>query len=332
VDSQRVALGRILLVDGGDFFNRIAADRWRESVTTWQEMQRLGYDAVTLGELELRQWSLTDSLLQQATTLPLVTTNIERRVGDDWTPLGARCRLVDVDGVRVGFISVLPEGRTSAYALEQTKGVLRLLPALETTREVARLLKGGSLDGSGRSIGKDEARRLAREKADILVLIGYLDKQGMETYADSIPEVDIILGGVHQATDNQPVRLGHAIVNRSGDRGVAVALTDVVVSPQNEIVEFSGRTAVLGESYPEDAQVAAAAQAAADASERDRVARREQKRQANIEKLRREREQQQLERDREYASPDTPTGSGETSPSPAPGDSAARPRVRGRGN
>jgi len=330
VDSQRVALGRVLLVDGGDFFHRIPLDRWRESITTWREMERLGYDAVALGELELRQWSLTDSLLGLGTKLPLVTTNIERRLGDDdWKPVGARYRIVDVDGVRVGFISVLPEGRTSSHALEQTKGAVRMLPAVETTREVARLLKGVSAGNAPRVLDKNEAKRIAADRADLLVLLGYLDRQGTQAFAESIPEIDLILGGVHQARDEQPVQLARAIVNRAGDRGVAVAVTHVVVSPQNEIVDFSGRTAVLDEHHPYDAQVEALAQDTAAASERDRAARRDKKRKERLEKLRQEREQlRDLKLD--PANPDALPGDGAAPAAPAPGTTAERSRVKGR--
>ncbi len=331
MDSQRVALGRVLLADGGDFFHRIPIDRWRESIVAWREMERLEYDAVALGELELRQWSLTDSLLRLGTKLPLVTTNIERRAGEgEWKPIGARYRIVDVDGVRVGFISVLPEGRTSSHALEQTKGAVRMLPAIPTTREVARLLKGASAGGSPRILDKSEVKRIAGERVDLLVLLGYLDQRGMQDVADSIPEIDLILGGVHQARDEQPVRLGGAIVNRSGDRGVAVAVTHVVVSPASEIVEFSGRTAVLDESLPHDPQVEATAQAATEASERDRVARREKKRKERLEQLRLEREQQERDREPGPAAPAPSPAGGAAPAAPEPGGAPAGSRVKGR--
>ena len=48
------------MVDGGDFIHRNGADNYLESVLAWTEMERIGYDAVTLGELELGQWELTD--------------------------------------------------------------------------------------------------------------------------------------------------------------------------------------------------------------------------------------------------------------------------------
>jgi 2',3'-cyclic-nucleotide 2'-phosphodiesterase (5'-nucleotidase family) len=315
----------------------MVADRWRESLLSWQELERLGYTAVTLGELELRQWALTDSLLRAGSKLPLVTTNIERRVGDDdWKPVGARYLTVDVDGVRVGFISVIAEGRTSDYALQQTKGVLRILPALETTREVAHLLKGTGAGPSSRILAKDEAKRMARDRVDLLVLLGYLDKQGTQTFADSIPEIDLILGGLHQAPDASPVKLGHAIVNRSGDRGVTVAVTDVVISPRNEISEFSGRTVVLEESFPEDPQVEALAEAATGASEQDRAIRRDRKRKErmenmeNMEKLRLEHEGQPAGLAEPSADPAAPPRSGIEPFAPASGDSAGRTPVMGR--
>ncbi len=285
---------------------------------------------MALGELELRRWALTDSLLRAGSTLPLVTTNIERRVGEDrWQPLGARYRVVDVSGVRIAFLSVLPEGRTSTYAAEQAKGELRILPGLATTREAARLLKGKARPGSfGKSavLDRNEAEHLARERADLIVLLGYLDKDGTQVYADSLPEIDVILGGIRQARDEQPVRLGNAIVNRSGQRGVAVAVTDLVVSPANEITEFSGQTVELVESMPEDPAVAARANAAKEASDEEAAARRALKRKLREEEAQRDREARRgLEE--QPTSPSSPDPEPVTPPAGGP---QPTPRVRGR--
>ena len=313
VNKQRADLGRILLIDGGGFFHRAGTDWWRESVTAWRELERLGYDAVTLGELEANQWSLTDSLLQLGTTLPLVTTNIERRGGDDWQPVGSRCRVVEIDGVRVGFLSALIEGRAVASLAERTGGAVRVLPALETVREVARLLKGVAAGPTRapRAIGKAEAMRLARESADILILIGYLDNPIMQTLADSIPEIDVILGGIHQPRDAGPLRMGHAIIQRAGDRGGAVAVTDLVVSPVNEIVEFGGRAALLDEGWPEDPQVAAVVAVATEATKRDVAAKQERMQQERMERFR------QLQARQQRAGGGEPADSARS----APGDS-----------
>ncbi len=260
-------------------------------------MERLNYDAVALGEYEVAEWTLTDSLLGLGSTLPLVTTNVERRAGEDWKPVGARCRVVEVDGVRVGFLSVLDEGRNTTAALREAQGAVRVLPPIATTREVARLLKGtgAQLAPAARVLHEAEAKRLARERADILVLIGHLDDVSIQTFADSIPEIDVILAGTHQDRDEQPVKFGRAVVNRSGDRGVAVAVTNLVVSPGNEIVDFSGQAPALDPSWPEDPHVAAVVAATTEASRRAVDAMLERKRQERMERFRLMQAQRQRE-------------------------------------
>ncbi len=323
-------------MDGGDFLHRVALDRTRESIATWREMERLGYDAVAMGEMELRQWELTDSLLQAGSTLPLVTTNVERNVDGHWRPVGERYLLLDIKGVRIGVISALPLGRTSSRALEQTRDELRLLPAMETTREMARLLKRRIAPRQAETqqiTSREEVERLARDQADLIVLLGYLDQQGMQSFADSIPEIDVILGGYRQPRDEGPQRLGHAIVNRSGNQGQIVCVTGVTLSPSNELLAFGGENVLLTKDYPEDPAVAAIAQAAKDASDAARKARLERLRAQNEERLSRQRER----REARLAEKGTPApsaddaGLAERERPPVGADSLRdRPVVRGR--
>jgi len=260
VDTLRKQQVPFVLVDGGDFIHRNDRDNVPESIASWAEMHRLGYDAVTLGEIELEQWSLVDSL-QKALALPLVVSNVERQVDGQWQPVADRQRIIESNGVRIGFISAISESQINQTALEQSGETFRVLPPMETIYEL---------------IGK------LRPRVDVLVLLAHLDLKIMEQYASSLPEVDVVLGGHVTRLDEAPLLVGQTILNRSGTRGQFLANTRLIVSPENEIVDFGGVNITLGPDYPEDPLVAAAAEAAKEESARLRRERTQRHREAAV--------------------------------------------------
>jgi 2',3'-cyclic-nucleotide 2'-phosphodiesterase (5'-nucleotidase family) len=193
--------------------------------------------------------------------LPIVCTNVERLVGEEWVPLGERYRIVEVTGVRVGILGVIDEHQFTDLVMKKTGNRVRRLPALEAIREVAALLQ---------------------LKTDLIVLLAHVPSKHMEIYAASIPEVDVVLGGHVTRKDEGPVLIGRdGIVNRSGSRGMHVSMTRVIISPQGEVADFGGMNITLTKDFPEDPLVAEAAQSAKDRSASDRKARIEKTRERN---------------------------------------------------
>lgn len=235
-------------------------------------MNRLAYAAATLGELEFRTWDLVESLMV-AHPLPIVCTNVEMLKGDQWVPIGEPYRIIEVNGVRVGVMSVIGKGQLSDPVVSATEDRIRRLEPMETTRKVAATL---------------------REKADIVVLLAHLDPRAMEQYASSLEEVDVVLGGHMTPKDEGPVLIADALVNRSGTRGAHVGITRLVVSPQSEIVDFGGLNVTLSPDFPEDPVVAEAAQKAKDEGARLRKAQNMQRRE-EAKRKREDRLQKQFE-------------------------------------
>jgi len=241
-----------LLVDGGSFSHR-SSNNFPQTVATWTEMARLGYDAVTFGVNEIGAWLETDSLRTHL-DLPVVCTNLEQQQGDAWVPIGERYRIVECNGVKVGIMSVVNDIILSETVRQKSGDLVRVLPAEETTREVSREL---------------------REKCDLVVLLAYLDPGSMEAYAQEFETVDIILGGHNTRKDEGPRRYGHAIVNRAGTRGQYMSNTRIVITPENEIDDFGGINIALSTDIPEDPDVLAAVERAeAEMEARRRGARR----------------------------------------------------------
>lgn len=294
MDALRKQEVPFLLIDGGDFFHRNQRNNFPESIATWTDMHRIGYDAVTLGEMELEQWDLVDSL-QQMMPLPLVVSNVEIQRDGVWQPVADRYRIIESNDLRIGFISTISEGQVNQTALDRSSGTFRILPPMSTTTELIAEL---------------------RSRVDILVLIAHLDLKVMEQYAVALPEIDVVLGGHVTRLDDAPLMVGETILNRSGTRGQYIANTRLIVSPDNDIVDFGGLNITLTADMPEDPEVAALAEAATEQSAR---VRRERTQRAREEAARKR------EAIREGAQQTSPTPGRMTMPVAGPDNSKGEP-------
>lgn len=244
IDTLRKQEGIFVLADGGDFVHRNWRNSYPESIASWMEMARLQYDAVTYGELEFEFFAMIDSL-QQVAPLQLVVSNVEQMKDGVWQPIGQKYLIVEREGVKIGFLSAISDIQLNATVMNKVGNRLRLLPPMGTLQELIPKV---------------------RPQVDILVLLAHIDTKAMEQYTSSLPEVDVVLGGHVTRKDEAPVLIAETILNRSGTRGQHVANTRLIVSPENEIVDFGGKNITLTADFPEDPEIVVAAEAAQEAT------------------------------------------------------------------
>lgn len=228
----------MLLVDGGDFIHRNGKDNYLESLLTWDEMVRAGYHAATLGEIEFGQWDMVDSLMRH-TKLPVVCTNVECLRDGQWQQVGERYRIEEINGIRVGILGVIGPNQLSPSTVRAAGDRVRMLPPVESLQAAVAEIKN---------------------RTDVIVLLAHLDPQAMEQYAATLTDVDVIVGGHMTQLDAGPIQSTRAVINRSSTRGQHVAVTRLIVSPAGELVDFGGLNVTLEPGYPEDPEIAQAAE------------------------------------------------------------------------
>jgi 2',3'-cyclic-nucleotide 2'-phosphodiesterase (5'-nucleotidase family) len=224
-----------VLVEGGDFFAREREQGEATSRLVWSNLEALKFDAVALGEGELSQLDLLQQLMEK-TPLPVVATNVEVLRNGVFVPLAAPYHIATMNGVKVGFLSLISENEASPAALGTMATDVRILPPAETAARVAREL---------------------RKQVDLIVLLAHVDNKTMEEYASALPEVDMVVGGHVTIKDEGPIPIGHVVVNRSGTRGQNLCSTRMIVSPLGQVVDFGGINVTLGPAFREDSTVLA---------------------------------------------------------------------------
>jgi 2',3'-cyclic-nucleotide 2'-phosphodiesterase (5'-nucleotidase family) len=231
VDSLRARGVPLVLVDGGNFFARDSRETDIVSVVSWKEMERLGYDAATLGRAELENWALVKMMIAEG-TLPLVTTNLEVLRDSTWRSVGATQRIIERGGLRLGILGLMGDRELPEWVLRSAKDSLRVRPMLAAARQAADPL------------AKD---------VDLVIALLAGDRADARALADSVPELDLIVGGIDPADLSCPdTTMSAVIINRSGPWGRTVGVTRIGVSRDGDIVERACDRIELTNAFAED--------------------------------------------------------------------------------
>lgn len=168
--------------------------------------------------------------------MPVVCTNVEQFIDGRWAPIGEKYRVVTVNGVSVGILGVTSSNQLLPSTIARHQDTLRLLPPLETAQQTADWL---------RSTGK----------AEVIVLLAEVENDALDQYASLLKGVDVIVGGYQTRMELAPTEIGGVIVNRAGSRGQLLASTQIIVSPEGDVVDWGGANVTLVDKMPESQEL-----------------------------------------------------------------------------
>jgi hypothetical protein len=156
-------------------------------------MTKIGYDAVNLGRAEaaMDRQTLQDSL--KSAPLPYVTCNVIDR--DSKKPLAEPYRILRRGGLKIGVTGV-----THIDEREVGPGI-EVRPPVEALAEVIPNLK---------------------KSCDYLVVLAFVDEDGLREVATKFHEVDCVLGGDVPQSSNTVQEINRAIVFSVMDRGKVI--------------------------------------------------------------------------------------------------------------
>ncbi len=198
----------LLLFDVGDFlggapFAWLALDGHASELTI---MQRMGYDAVTIGNHEydygpdaLAQYLLRAGYPQAHQKTVVLASNTEAPATGPLTA-GGLCRKTSMfelgNGLKVGVFGLI--GKEAILMMGETEG-MRFLDQHETARRLVDELKG--------------------QGADVIAALSHCGLAEDRELARKVPGIDIVIGGHCHTTLFEPVLLGNTIVVQAGHFG-----------------------------------------------------------------------------------------------------------------
>jgi len=196
-------------------------------------MQKLKYDAVTLGVEELRFGVRHYEALSKEAPAPAVLISNVRAFQDGQRqrlPVGTGMLIRDAGGVRVGVFGLVSadnptakQNKTIDYTLEDSVG---------TAKEV---------------VG-----RLREEGCEIIVLLAQLAPSDVNKVIRAVPGIDVAILGFRPGLRKEPSIAGETIIVRTGFRGQYFGLLELEVDPYGEIVQFNGMSIPVSKKIEED--------------------------------------------------------------------------------
>jgi 2',3'-cyclic-nucleotide 2'-phosphodiesterase (5'-nucleotidase family) len=221
VDSLRRTAGPAILLDCGDHTH---ADRERDErlngFIRWA-MDSMGYDAMTLGELELGRGAAYVKAMLDSVRTPITLANVRFRASGE--PVGERSLVIrrgETTCAVLGLIGpdLLPTG------FDTLAGGFEVADPVATARELVPEL---------------------RPQADFVIVLAHLAPGAARALADQVPGVDLVVLGHEQGPLPAAGSTTGAATAASGERGQWLSRTQL-----ERIAESSPEVRVTGAVIP----------------------------------------------------------------------------------
>lgn len=210
IDGVRKENKHVLLFDAGDFLQGTPYFNLFKGEVEVRTMNRMKYDAATLGNHEFDYgWEVLEKVVQAA-EFPIVSSNYDFSA----TPLAGMIPpylILKKGGVRVGVIGINIQPR-GLIAAEHYKG-MKFLDPVQTANALAAKLR-------------------EEHACDVIICLSHLGYQPDRKLAEASRHIDLIIGGHSHTHMNEPAVLMNldnkeVVVFQTNGRGVHVGRLDV---------------------------------------------------------------------------------------------------------
>ena len=196
-----------VLVDAGDFLDQFGT-RLSQDELVIKLYEKLGYDAVNIGDNELANEKLFFDSKLLASKIPLVSSTLTNQKNGKV----AKPYIIKIFGaLRVAFIGYTPKSSFQYFPAWK-----KLAVQIENERDQ---LKKALAEVSG--------------KADLIILLSNAGDDEDYNLAKAFPEIDIIVGGHSQVELEEPVQIGKTIIVQAGGSGAYVGQLDITFTKKS---------------------------------------------------------------------------------------------------
>lgn len=218
VDSLRRGQS-LLVVDAGDYSDPTISSEERENWFILRTMNRMNYDAMTLGELELYRGADYVKALLDSTRVPVTLANVTFAANNK--PVAEKFILKKVGGVTCGIIGLLGQDFGEGKQ-EFTKHGFAVSDPFAAARRIVPQV---------------------RKQADVVIVLAHLASTEISKFAKDVRGIDVIIPGHYPGTLPSSLVEGTLLI-RSGQRGQFVGQTKIVLG-DHRISSFSGSAVAL---------------------------------------------------------------------------------------
>ena len=226
----------LFLFDAGDIYQGTPEGTLTKGSAMIPVMNALRYDAIEVGNHDYDHGRKNAERLFADLGAPVLGANVFD------TPTGkierglTRILVLERGGIRLGLTGLLTT-KMSTLTFEKNIRNLEFRPQLQTLTEIL-----------------PELRRARAEKFDLTILISHTGFEEDKALADSIPGIDLILGGhSHTAVDTAWVGANKTIVVQTAGKASTIGRLDLLVRPDGGVDTFVWQLVPLYvRAFPED--------------------------------------------------------------------------------
>lgn len=201
----------VLVLDAGNtlFGERLAMESQGRIII--EAMNAMGYDALTVGTLELSQGIEVLQERAQEANFAILSCNILDIQSENL--LFAPYIIVQRDGLRYGIIGVsepeivhLADVAQTAKVMDPVQSLQRYLPEVQ-------------------------------DQSDVLIVLSHLGLEGDKALAQAIPDIDVIVGGRSRKLLQAPEIVGSTIIVQAGYDGEWLGKLSATVTDDGRLVD-----------------------------------------------------------------------------------------------
>ncbi len=222
--------GIVLLLDAGNTL----VGQWLSVQTDGrvmvEAMNLMGYDALTLGQMDLALGLDVLKERQAEAKFPFLSANLVS--SSDLKPLFQPYVILERQGARIGIIGLSEPQAAQAPGISD---VAIVLPPVEAARQYV-----GEL----------------RDQVDILIVLSHLGLEEDKTLAQVVSGIDIIVGGKTRQLMRQPEEVGHTLIVQQGYRGEWIGRLKASFAADGLPEDYSEDIITLGPEYADDPEMA----------------------------------------------------------------------------
>lgn len=231
VKEQRKAASAFLLLEAGDsWYGEGEIGQRTRGKAVVEAMNLLGYDAMTLGELEFHLGLQDLRARMEEAAFPLLAANVVSEDGS--RPFAQPYVLKEMEGHRVAILGLVtleadPVVRTT------TEGAYHVADPIATARKYVEDLS---------------------PQCDVILVLSHLGVDQDQILAREVPGIDLIVGG-HSLKVLQPALQDPTtgtVILQAGYLGEWVGYAKVHLDAQGRVVQFENEVILLGPEVPDD--------------------------------------------------------------------------------
>lgn len=216
-----------VLVDAGDFLS--ATGNVLKDSIAFRAYELMPYHAMGLGDQEFFRGVDFLSSLIELSPLPFIASNLTAPIMENVKSE----RIVEKGGVTFGILSVMKDRLFDFYPAEISEAV-SVAPVESIILEKVNLLKN---------------------KTDVVVVLSHLGFDDDLALAESVPEIDVIIGSHTQTVLASPEKVGNTLIVQAGKDGYYVGELKLTFDENKNITDYEGQLVPMDISLPNDPKV-----------------------------------------------------------------------------